>query len=364
MSDAGRAPDEPQPPTRYRRMDPVRTFRRRLLAVVAYTLALTAIGTVGFMQMSGWSFSDAVYMTVITLSAVGYGEVRPLNDAGRALATFLLVGGITGMGLWFALITSAIVEMDLGHVFRIRSTMKNLEKLRDHVIVCGAGRTGRQVVKELVKSRVPYVVIERDEDRAERVRELDEGALVLEGDATHDDTLVTARIGVAHGLVAALSADTDNLFVCLSSRDLQPGLTIVARAFDEQTMSKLYKAGADHVISPNITGGIRMASVLLRPQVMSFLDVVTRGEGLALHLEEVKVPEASSLRDLTLEEARIPQKTGLIVIAIRHDGKVRSPDEHGFIYNPGPRERIRAGDVLIVLGRTEQVDRLREVVAE
>lgn len=364
MSDVERPLEDAMSLARRGRMDPLRTFRRRLFGVLAYTLALTAVGTLGFVQLSGWSFSDAVYMTIITLSAVGYEEVRPLSDTGRAFTAFLLAGGITGMGLWFALITSALVEMDLGHVFRIRRTMKNLQKLTDHIIVCGAGRTGRQVVKELVKSRVPYVVIEHDPDRAEQIRELDEGALVLEADATHDETLVTARIGTAHGLVAALSADTDNLFVCLSSRDLQPNLNIVARAFDEQTMSKLYKAGADHVISPNITGGARMASMLLRPQVMTFLDVVMRGEGLSLLLEEVEVPADSSLRDLTLEDAHIPQKTGLIVIAIRHDGEARARTDHGFVYNPGPQERIRAGDVLIVLGRTEQVDQLRAVVAE
>lgn len=340
---------------------PIESFRNRLLALLLLLVVLMAVGTTGFLQFPGWTLSDAAYMTVITLTAVGYEEVRPLTDAGRLLATVLLVGGITSMGFWFALITSAIVEMDLGQVFKARRTMKTIEKLEDHVVVCGAGRTGRQVIKELVSSQTPYVVIELEPEGAEVVREVDPDALVLQGDATQDDTLVAARIGQATGLVAALSADTDNLFVCLSARDLQPNLTIVARAFDEETMGKLYKAGADHVVSPNITGGIRMASVLLRPQVMSFLDVVTRGEGISLRLEEVRVPDGSPLAERTLEQAAIPQRTGLIVIAIKHDEEGRRDGD--FCYNPGPQERIRTGDTLIVLGTPEQVDRLQETVS-
>lgn len=336
-------------------------FRDRFLGLLLFVCLFLAAGTIGFLQFPGWSLSDALYMTVITLTAVGYEEVHPLTDAGRVLATFLLVGGITSMGLWFALITSTIVEMDLGHVFRTRRTMREIEKLSDHIVVCGAGRTGRQVIKELAASRTPYVVLELDPERADVVREMDEGVLVLEADATHDESLVRARIGQARGLVAALSADTDNLFVCLSARDLQPKLTIVARAFDEETVSKLYKAGADHVVSPNVTGGIRMASVLLRPQVMSFLDVLTTGEGMSLRMEEVRVPDGSPLADCSLEEAAIPQKTGLIVIAIRHDGK-RDRGE-AFRYNPGPHERIRPGDVLVVLGTPEQVDGLEAAVS-
>lgn len=232
--------------------------------------------------------------------------------------------------------------------------MKALEKISDHIIVCGAGRMGRQVIKELVKSRLPYVVIEIDPDCADKVRELDPDALIIEGDATHDDVLVEARIGQARGLVGALSADTDNLFVCLTARDLQPGLTIVSRAYDEDAGSKLRKAGADHVVSPNITGGIRMASVLLRPQVVSFLDVVTRSEDLELLLEQIPVPADSPLDGVPLAKAEIPRKTGLIVLAIKH-----GEDRRQFIYNPGPNEEVRSGDTLIVLGRPEQMDRLR-----
>lgn len=336
----------------------MRIFRRRFELLLWYLAILVVVGTAGFAALPGYDFSDALYMTVITLSAVGYEEVQPLGDAGRALATFLLMGGITGMGLWFALITSSIVEMDLAHVFRTRRTMKTLEKTTQHIVVCGAGRTGIQVIKELISSDIPYVVIERNPDKADRVRDLDEDALILEADATKDEALLQARVGYARGLVAALSLDTDNLFVCLSARDLQPNLTIVARAREEMTMGKLATAGADHVVSPNISGGIRMASLLLRPQVMSFLDVVMRTGQEPLLLEEVEVPGGSPLLGTTLAEAQIPRETGLIVIAIKH-----RDERHGtFIYNPGPEEEIRAGDTLIVMGNTRQIGQLGQTL--
>lgn len=336
-----------------------RRFRYRFFGAFLFTLGLLIIGTIGFAVMPGWTLSDGFYMTVITLSSVGYGEVRPLDDVGRIFATFLLIGGVTALGIWFALITSMLVEMDLAHTFRKRRTMKELQKIQDHVIVCGAGRMGRQVIKELVQSHTPYVVIEKSDEAAEAVRRIDEKALIVEGDATLDDTLVAARIGQARGLVATLSADTDNLFVCLTSRDLQPALTIASRGYDEDAAGKLRKAGADHVVSPDVTGGIRLASVLLRPQVVSFLDVVTRSEDLDLLLEQVPVPRDSTLDGTTLAEAEIPRKTGLVVVAIRHeqDGPKR------FVYNPGPDERMRSGDQLIVLGSPEQIDLLRTTLA-
>lgn len=332
---------------------------RRFALVAGLTLGLLLVGTVGYLSLPGWSAGDALYMTVITLSAVGYMEVHPLHGVGRALTTFLLAGGITTMGLWFALITSTLVELDLAQTFRKRRNMKRLERVRDHIVVCGAGRTGRQVIRELREADAPFALIERDPERAARLRELDPEAPVLEADATRDEALEQAGVRTARGLIACLSADTDNLFVCLSARQLNPDLTIVARAYDEETMTKLYRAGADHVVSPNITGGIRMASMLLRPQVMSFLDVVTRGEELSLRLEQVRMPVGSPLAGFSLAAVRIPQKTGLIVIAVEHP---TAEGERRLVYNPGPDETLEAEDVLIVLGNEEQIERLRRTV--
>lgn len=334
---------------------PWRTFLERFAAVLAAVVVLLAAGTLGFVLLGDWPVADAAWMTIITITAVGYDEVRELSPSTRVLATGLLAGGVTMMGIWFAVLTSAIVEMDVGHVFRTRRDMKNIEKLEDHVIVCGAGRTGRQVVAEMKTAGVPYVVVDIDRERAEDVRQADEDALVLVGDATRDETLAQAGIERARGLVSCLSQDTDNLFVCLSARDLNAGLTIVARAYEEQTMQKLYVAGADHVVSPNVTGGVRMASVLLRPGVVTFLDVMARGEDLSLRLEQVDITPDSPLVGLTLQEAQIPQRTGLIVIAIR---LAASRADAEWSYNPGPDQAMHAGDTLIVLGQPEQLDEL------
>lgn len=331
-------------------------FARRFAWVIVFAAVLILTGTLAFRYIAGWSVREALWMTVITVTAVGYEEVRPMTPTAELIASVMLVGGLTMMGLWFALLTSAIVEMDLGEAFRIRRTMNRIEELKNHVVVCGAGRTGRQVIREMIESGTPYLVVERSSERADALRKEFPEILVLEADATKDESLVSARIGTARGLVACLSQDTDNLFVCLSARDLQPNLNIVARAYDEQTMQKLYIAGADHVVSPNLTGGMRMAAMLLRPEVVSFLDVVTRGDGLTLRLEEVRIHSGSPLAGQTLAEARIPQKTGLIVIAIRHlDPR---GNEGPWSYNPGPQEKIRIGDVMIVLGNSEQITRL------
>lgn len=334
---------------------PWRTFLLRFGGVLAALSVLILAGTAAFMRIGGWPADDSLWMTVITVTAVGYEEVRPLAGGTRVIAALLLAGGITLMGVWFATLTSAIVEMDLENVFRTRRDMKKIDSLNNHIIVCGGGRTGRQIAGELKGAGVQHLILERDAERAEAIRREDEEALVLVADSTRDESLVQARIGQARGLVACLSQDTDNLFVCLSARDLQPNLTIVARAYDEQTMQKLYVAGADHVVSPNVTGGIRMASVLLRPQVVSFLDVVARGEGLALRLEQIDITDNSPLAGQSLAEARIPQRTGLIVIAIRHGDAEDRPD---WRYNPGPDESLHGGDTVIVLGKAEQIDQL------
>jgi len=341
---------------------PWRVFGLRIAWVFLALFVLVAGGTLGFWLIEGWPLADGIWMTIITITAVGYAEVRPLSEAGRVLASVLLAGGITLMGVWFALLTSPLIEMDLGQAFRIRRNMKNIQKLKNHVVVCGGGRTGLQIATELKAAGVPYLIIDRDAERAEQLRRMDEDVLVLVADSTKDETLVEGRIGLARGLVACLSKDTDNLFVCLSARDLQPNLTIVARAYDEQTTQKLYVAGADHVVSPNVTGGTRMAAMLLRPQVVSFLDVVAQGDGLALRLEEVRISSEATLVGQTLAEAQIPQRTGLIVIAIRHTGD--SDREPGWRYNPGPAEVLGKGDTLIVMGQTEQLDQLVNLVGE
>lgn len=333
-----------------------RAFVFRLLAVLAYFSTLMVIGTIGYLGIERWSLGDSIYMTAITVTAVGYQEVHPLTNPGRVFTMGLLAFGVTGLGMWFALITSLVVEFDLTDTFRKRRYMKRIEELRNHVIICGGGRTGRQVVSDFLRSGQPFVVIEKNPARVKQVTEEHGEVFVIEGDATHDHSLEAAGVARAKGLVAALSADTDNLFVSLSARHLNPNLTIVARAFEEESTAKMYRAGANHVVSPNVSGAHYMASVLLRPSVVSFLDVATRGEGPDLRLEQVRIGNESKLVGKTLADARIPQATGLIVIGVRKEG-TSGPD---VAFNPQGGTLIEGGDQLIVLGRPDQLEKLEE----
>lgn len=334
-------------------------FLRRFLGALLVLLALITVGTLGYVAVEGVRLTDALYMTVITLTAVGYQEVFPLTPEGRSFTMGLLLAGISWMGIWFALITSFIVELDLTDALRRRRNMKSITDLTDHIIICGAGRTGRQVAQELETLTGDYVIIERDEHRIQEIREILPEALVLEGDATHDQVLLDAGLLRAHGLITCLSADTDNLFVCLSARDLAATIRIVARAYEEETMDKLYRAGADHVVSPNVSSAIRMASVLLRPSVVSFLDVATRSSELNLRMEQSTIGDGSPVAGKSLAEARIPQETGLIVIALRKKGGLG----HGFVFNPVATTRMEVGDEVIVLGQEDQISLLREYLA-
>jgi voltage-gated potassium channel len=330
-------------------------LKSRLLWTGAGFLALIVVGTIGYRVLEGQNLADSLYMTVITLTAVGYREVFPLSPEGRAFTIFVLLAGISWLGLWFASLTSLIVELDLKDVIRRRRSMQDIANMKEHIIICGAGRTGRQVAQELEPVTQNYVVIERDPKRVEALKEYVPEAHVVEGDATHDHVLLEAGLMRAKGLISCLSADADNLYVCLSARELAASVKIVARAYEEESMAKLYRAGADNVVSPNVSSAIRMASVLLRPSVVSFLDIATRSSKLALRIEQAIVGEGSVIAGHTLGEARIPQETGLIVIAMRK----RDADESDFVFNPSADTSIESGDEVIVLGETEQIEQLR-----
>lgn len=340
----------------------MRRHTTRFIGTAVFFGSLVLIGTVGYWSIEGWSWTDSVYMTVITLTAVGYEEVHPLTNPGRAFTSFILFGGITGLGLWFAFLTSFIVELDLANVFRRRRTHKKVKKMRNHVIVCGAGRTGSQVIEELLMAGESFVVVERDAEKTRQLQEALPDLMVIQGDATVDHFLQEAGVREARGLIACLSADTDNLFVCLSARDQRRDLEIVARAYEEETVPKLYRAGANHVVSPNASGAIRMASYMLRPVVVSFLDVATRSPDLTLRMEQETVSESSPLAGKTLVDIKLPQYTGLIVIGIRKKNPPEAEEEFTYVFNPQADTRLDPGDIIIVLGKPEQIDKLRKFV--
>ena len=340
----------------------MRRYSARFMGTALFFGFFLLAGAIGYVWIEHWSWGDSIYMTVITLTAVGYDEIHPLSPPGRAFTSFILFGGITGLGLWFAFLTSFIVELDLAKAFRRRRIQKEVKKMKNHVIVCGAGRTGSQVIEELLTAGETFVVIERDREINQRLEELLPDLKVIEGDATVDHFLEEAGIDQARGLIACLSKDTDNLFVCLSARDQRKDLEIVARAYEEETVSKLYRAGADHVVSPNASGAIRMASYMLRPVVVSFLDVATRSPDLTLRMEQERVSESSPLVGKALADIKLPQYTGLIVIGIRKKNPPEAEEDFTYVFNPQADTQLDPGDIMIVLGKPEQIDKLRKFV--
>ena len=333
----------------------LRPFLRRFGIAGLYFITVFLIGASGYWIIEGWNWFESLYMAVTTVSSVGYMEVRPLSPAGRTFTMVLIFLGVSGLGLWWALTTALIVELDLGGVLRRRRTMRSIEHMKDHYIICGAGRMGRIVVGEMLQAGQPFVVIEQDPARIAAVVDIDPEILVIEGDATREQTLKKARVETAGGLAACLAEDADNLLVCLTAGGLKAGLPMVARAYNEESIGKLRRAGAEHVVSPNQTGGIRMAFTLLRPHVVSFLDCVIRDAGIELRLEQATIPAGSHLVGRTLSAAQIPQRTGLIVLGLRRAGAQGPP-----LYNPGPETTLNAGDVMIVMGESERVQKLRD----
>jgi len=328
----------------------VRRIERTLLALGA----ITVIGVLGYMVFEGWSFTDSLYMTVITLTTVGYREVRPLDTTGQLWTMVLLV---TGVGtLFYAAVTSVelVVEGAIRGYFGRRRMQAAVGKLNGHYILCGYGRVGRQVAREFARDGVPFVVVDQEPGIIEEC--LVEGYLALLGEASDDTVLEEAGVRRARGLVAAVDSDADNVFVVLSARKLNPKLNIVARASSDESAAKLEIAGADRTLSPYAVGGRRLASLATQPLVVDFLDIVTRGEkGLEFRLEEFGVPEDSFIAGHTIGELRIGERTGAMILATRNS-------EGTFDTSPSASDRIRAGDTLIVLGTREQISRLERLM--
>ena len=328
----------------------LRRIERALLALVVITVA----GALGYMVFEGWSFTDALYMTVITLTTVGYREVRPLDTTGQLWTMLLLV---TGVGtLFYAAVSSVelVVEGAIRGYFGRRRMQTAIGKLSDHYILCGYGRVGRQVAAEFARDGIPFVVVDQDPEIVEACAAV--GYLALLGEASDDGRLEEAGVRRARGLVAAVDSDADNVFIVLSARKLNPRLNIVARASSDESAAKLEMAGADRTLSPYAVGGRRLASLATQPLIVDFLEIVTRGEeGIEFRLEEFGVPGDSFIAGHTIGELRIGEKTGAMILAIRNK-------EGTFDTTPSASDRVRAGDTLIVLGTREQISRLEQLM--
>jgi voltage-gated potassium channel len=341
---SGRRPRKAQPR--------VSSFRGRLLRAILLILVITVAGTLGYLVIEGWTLLDALYMTIISMTTVGYGETQELTEAGRVFTIFLLISSIGTAGYTISTLASFIVEGEFQRILRGRRMDKRIASLGDHIILCGGGRTGIHIAEELHKTHTPFVVIEQNPNVIEQLLNIGD-ILHLQADATQDESLLLAGIGQARGLFAVLGEDKDNVFVALSARALNPHLRIVARLIDEDNAEKLHMAGADEVVSPNAIGGLRMASVMLRPTVVNFLDEMLRAPEQTLRVEEVHIDDVPSLAGQTLGHANIGCRTGLLVVASK-------PQNRGYQFNPGAQTRLQKGDILIVIGTPEQIDALRK----
>jgi voltage-gated potassium channel len=308
---------------------------------------VTVIGTIGYMLVEGWPFFDSLYMTIMTLTTVGYGEVRPLSLAGRGFTMVLMVGGIGGALYTLTTVMKYILEGRLGDLLGRRRMEQALSGMNDHYILCGYGRVGRQIAADLRGEGAHLVVIDvNPSSLADASRD---GFLVVPGDAGSDEVLRHSGIDRARGLITAVDSDADNIFVTLSARALNPSLLIVARASTEQTASKLERAGADRVVSPYSIGGRRMALLAMRPLAVEFVDTVLHTQGVELLLEEVGVRHGSQMDGATLEEVR-GLCPGLVILALKREAELTP--------NPPLSMRVSAGDELLVMGTKVELAKL------
>lgn len=301
------------------------------------------------MTITGMGFVDALYMTITTISTVGFREVAPLGPAGQLFTIGLIVGGVGIVFYSATLVARDLIEGELRRGFGRRKVQRQIAQMSGHVIVCGFGRMGRSVCRELAVKPAPFVVVDR-EPEALRTAE-GESYLCVEGDASEDAVLRAAGIERALGLVAALSKDADNVYVVLTARELNPTLLIVARAEEERSERKLLHAGANRVVLPYATSGHRMAHALLRPAVLDVIDLATHYRSLELQIEEVAVPPGSFCAATTVQESGLREHLGLIVIAIKRPNDMMQ-------FNPTADTRIEAGDRLVLMG---PVENLREI---
>jgi len=331
------------------------SLRPRLIAIMILLPVVMIGGTVGYVLLEKWPLLDAFYMTVITLSTVGFGEVRPMHQTGRPFTSVLIFIGVGGVAYTLGTITEYLVTGELQGTLRRRRMQKEIDRLSGHFIVCGFGRVGRQVAAELRRCQMSVVVIETNPEEEEECTR--SGYHFIEGDASDDAVLVRAGIERARGLVAAVDSDAANVYVSLSAHALNPSLPIVARADQPDAEAKLRKAGATHVISPYAVGGMRMASLLLHPNVIDFLDLVMRDEELQLWLDEIRIAPESELDGKTLEEMQVRKRTGANVLGMRRGGG-------GIVVNWAAEMRIEAGDVLVALGTRDQLDALAALAGQ
>lgn len=324
----------------------------KILRGLFILLLVLSVGTAGYMLIEGWHFLDALYMTVITISTVGYKEVWELSDGGRIFTLFIIFSGMGIIAYLLSMFAQAMVDLRVTSILERRKLDKTIHAMNDHYIICGYGRLGRIICRELKAGRIPMVVIEH---KAEALDAL-EAELIpyLRNDATSEEALVEAGIHRAKGLISVVASDADNLFITMSARGLNPRIYILVRADEEQSEKKLLRAGANRVVMPYFIGGHKMAQTIVKPAVTDFLDFTFHNREMGLEMEELKVSAKSSLNGLTLIDSGIRRDLDVIIVAIRkRNGEMK--------FNPSSQTRIEEGDILISLGKGADLLKLAQI---
>lgn len=325
---------------------------QQVLLYILATVLLISFGTVGYMAIEGWRFMDALYMTIITLTTVGYGEVNTVGEVGRLFTVALLLIGVS----FFVFVTSNIIQFLVEGRIRLvlgrRKLDTQINKLSDHFIICGYGRIGRVLTRYLIQRYIDVVIIEKSPDRSHRMDE--DGVLYLVGEATNEKLLERAGIHRARGMVTAVATDADNVFLVLIAKQLNPNLFIVARASQNSAKKTLEAAGADKVISPYDLGARRMAHAILRPTVIKFLELAFADDTTDIQLEEVRVSPTSELVGVSMKDSGIRQNLDMIIIAIR------KPDDR-MVFNPRADTVFEADDVIVVVGCARSLKQLERM---
>lgn len=311
------------------------------LAVVLLATVLV-IGTAGFVLIEGWNTFDALYMTITTVTTVGYGEIHPLSRAGRVFNIWVVVFGVATVLYTFSFLMAQLVEGDLPERWIRRRRKRMLDELDNHFIICGYGRMGEVIAREFSRQSVPFVIVERDPARMQDA--IEAGYLAVEADASSEQVLTRIGIGRARGLIAAVSTDAENVYAVLTARLLKPDLFIIGRAETDDAKGKLVRAGANRVLSPYQLGGLQLALTALRPAVVDFVQLATSSDNLDLNMEQVRIGEGSSLAGSTLVESSLRQRFGVVVVGIQRAAG-------GMEFNPPPESIMGVGDCLVVLGR-------------
>ena len=316
-------------------------------------LIIVAIGSAGYMSIEGWSFFDSLYMTVITITTVGYGEIRDVSEAGRLFTIFLIFSGMGIIAYIVGLTAQGMVELQIRTIIGRRKLDLQIKKIKDHYIICGFGRIGRVICRELQAKKIPMLIIENGSENRELL-DMESIPYIID-DATSENVLLEAGIERARGLISVVASDADNLFITLTARGLNPAAFILARADEDRTEKKLLRAGADKVFLPYTIGGLKMAQSITKPAVTDFIEFTVHNKDMGLEMGELHVSKDSRLNGLKLIDSGIRQQMDIIIVAVRKKSGEMS-------FNPSSETKIEAGDTLISLGKSKDLAKLESIL--